>query len=112
MFLRILGQTVAKVKAWFPPDTLLRGITPDQAADWRQWLVKEGLSEASVKTHCGNAKTIMQEAVRRALLPESPFRYLKSGPTAASNERYVTPDETAAVLDACPNAQTRLIFGC
>ncbi len=61
--------------------------------------------------HSGNVKTIFAEAERRRLVSESPFKHLKSGPTAGSNDRYVTPDETAEILDACPNAETRLIFG-
>jgi len=108
---RKLGQTIAKLKDFFPPDTPLRKITPDQAADWRQWLVNQGLSEASVKTHSGNVKTIFTEAERRRLVPESPFKYLKSGPTASRNDRYITPEETAVILEACPTSELRLLFG-
>src|SRR5207244_1308587 len=32
-----LGQTKAKLLAFFDAGTPLRSMTPDQAADWRQW---------------------------------------------------------------------------
>ncbi len=105
-----LGQTIDKLKD-FLPDIPIRKITPNQASDWRQWLAGLGLSEATVKVHSGNAKTIFAEAERRLLVTESPFRHLKSGSTRSANNRYITPDETTKILEACPNAKTRLIFG-
>jgi len=91
--------------------THLRAITHDRAADWRQYLAGLGLSEAAVKTHRGNAKTIFHEAVRRKLVPENPFEHLRSGPTASAEDHYVTPTEAAAVIDALPDAEWKLLFG-
>lgn len=106
---RKMQLTVDKLLAFFDPATPFRKITPDQAADWRQSLAN-GNSEASVKVHCGNAKTIFNEAVRRGLVKESPFRFLKSGATSSANDRYVTPEEIEAVLTACPNHEWKLVF--
>ena len=114
---RKLGQTKAKLLAFFDPSAHLRAITADQAADWRLWLGspaagggEQGLSVASVKLHSGNAKTIFNDAVRRGLVGESPFRDLKSGSTASRVTRYVTPQEAETVLEACPSVQWRLLF--
>ncbi len=120
---RKLGQTRDKlvgrpktadrdaVKGYFDPAVPMRQLTPQDAAEWRQWLRSQGLSEAAIKTHSGNAKTIMQEAVRRKLIEDNPFQHLKSGPTPSRYTRYVTPDEIARIIDACPNAEWKLLFG-
>lgn len=41
-----------------------------------------------IKTHCGNAKTLIAEAVRRKLIEENPFALLKSGSTPSKNSHY------------------------
>ncbi len=108
---RKLRQTQDKILSYFDPEIPLRTISTQHAAEWRQWLRKQQLSVAAVKTHSGNAKTIMMEAVRRKLIPENPFQHLKSGPTPSRYTRYVTPDEITRVIEACPNAEWQLLFG-
>jgi len=108
---RKLGQTRDKLLAFFDADVPLRSITTQQAAEWRQHLQGQKLSEAAVKTHCGNAKTMVAEAVRRKLIDENPFAYLRSGATASRYSRYVEPDEIERVIEACPNAEWRILFG-
>lgn len=109
--LRKLKQTKTKLLAYFDNDTELRKITMQDAAGWRQFLKGLKLSEAAIKTHCGNAKTMITEAVNRKLIAENPLGMLKSGPTASKYTRYVTPDEIERVIDACPDAHWRLLFG-
>lgn len=106
-----LEQTKAKLLEHFPVDTPLRSITPDQASDWRVWLTQKNLSTATVKQHIGNGKTFFNEAARRQLVSESPFRHLAGGATASQNTRYMSPVEAEQVLDSCPNLQWKLLFG-
>jgi MFS family permease len=58
---RKLEQTKAKLIEFFGEDQSLHGITPDRASRWRESLKTKGLSEAAVKTHVGNAKTMLAE---------------------------------------------------
>ena len=109
--LRKLKQTKAKLLAHFDADTPLRNISHEDAAEWRRFLKDLGLSEAAIKTHCGNVKTVLAAAVRRKAITENPFATLKSGPTASRYTRYGTPDEIERVIDACPDAEWRLLFG-
>jgi integrase len=95
----------------FKHDRDLYSISPDDASCWRDRLSKEGLKDASVKTHIGNAKTIFAEAVRREVIAKSPFEHLKGGVTPTRNSRYVTPEEMERVLQACPDSEWRLLFG-
>ncbi len=108
---RKLRQTKSKLLAHFDPETPLRSITVQQVADWRQYLKGLKLSEAAIKTHSGNAKTMLAEAVRRKMIDENPFQHLKSGPTPSRYSRYVTPEEIEKIIDACPNCEWKLLFG-
>ena len=47
----------------------------------------------------------------REILPRSPFDHLKGGVTATRNSRYVTPEETEALLAAAPTAEWALLIG-
>src|SRR5262249_17913031 len=49
--------------------------------------------------------------VERDLLSRNPFKSLKSSAVAADRGRYVTPEEAAAVLDACGDLRWRVLFG-
>jgi len=108
---RKLRQTETKLLAFFDAGKPLRKITEADAVAWRKSLKDLGLSDAAVRTHCGNVKTILAEAVRRKVIDENPFAALKSGPTPSKYTRYVTPEEIEAVIDACPDTEWRLLFG-
>ena len=109
--IRKLRQTKAKLLEHFDPATQLRKITDQEAMAWRRSLKDQGLSEAAIKTHSGNAKTMVADAVKRKALPENPFAGLKSGATPSRYTRYVTPEEIQSVIKACPNTEWRLLFG-
>ncbi len=109
--IRKLRQTETKLLGFFDKDQPVRKITPEDAAAWRRSLKDENLSEAVIRTHCGNAKTMLAEAKRRKVIESNPFEMLKSGPTPSKYTRYITPDEIKRVIDACPDAEWRLLFG-
>ena len=54
---------------------------------------------------------MLAEALRRKVIDDNPFGSLKSGPTPSRYSRYVTPGEIERVIDACPDAEWRLLFG-
>jgi integrase len=109
--LRKLQQTVTKLVDFFGADASLRNITPEKASEWRAKMQADGLGEASLKIQAGNAKTLFAAAQRRKLVAENPFLHLASGPTAAKNDRYVTPEECALIIGACHDERFKLIFG-
>ncbi|MFG0242224.1 MAG: tyrosine-type recombinase/integrase [Phycisphaerales bacterium JB054] len=108
---RKLEQTRTKLESFFGKDRLLQQISAEDASRWRAGLGKAGLSEAAVKTHTGNAKTMFKELVHREVLLRSPFAHLKGGVTPTKNSRYVTPEEIEAVIAAAPDAEWRLLIG-
>ena len=91
--------------------TLIDAITLGDAKEWRRWLLARDLSEASVRLHIRNAKTLFNAAVEHELIDANPFRKLKGRAIANTADRVITVAETEAVIAAAPNAQWRLLIG-
>ena len=97
---------------FFGSDKPLRAITPGDADDWRLRLADKGrLSENTIRKHTAIAKQFFHAAKRKRIIEENPFAGLKSAVQANPSRFYfVTHEEAQQVLDACPDAQWRLIF--
>jgi len=95
----------------FPASTDIRQIDPSSAAEWRALLLKKGLSEATIRMYIRHAKAIFSEAVKRELITRNPLGHLTSAAIASDNARYVTPEETAKLIDAAPDTQWKLLIG-
>lgn len=106
-----LGQAQHWLVEYFGAEKRLVEISPGDADEWRRWLL-ERLGENTVRRHCGRAKQIFRAAVRKRLIPESPFADMKGCEVQADPERFyfVAREEAQQVLEACPDAEWRLIF--
>src|SRR4029078_9439228 len=91
--------------------------------DWRRWLMKpkneedptqggQGLGENTTRRRCGVAKQFFRAAMRRRPIAENPFGDMKGLSVLANRSRdyFVSRDEAHKVLDACPDAQWKLLF--
>lgn len=115
---KVYGHVRRNLTDFFGPDKQLADITPGDADDFRMWLVRpksEGgqeLSENTARRRCGFAKQFFRAAVRRRLIPENPFADMKGLSVLSNHERqrFISREEAAQVLDACPDAQSRLLF--
>lgn len=71
-----------------------------------------GLSENTARKHIAISRQFFNAAIDKKIINENPFR---GQPVAVRpNESrffFITPDIARKVLDACPNAEWRLIFG-
>jgi integrase len=88
----------------------LAEITEGDADQWRLHLL-QGRAENTVRKHLSIAKQYFRAAQRQRLIPENPFADQKA--TVQRNEKrdyFITREETQKVLDACPDAQWRLLF--
>ncbi len=110
--LRIWGNATRNLKAYFPPATRLDEITPQDTEAFSIWLrTDEGLADNTVRKRCGIAKQFMAAARRAKLIDDNPFDGIACNVREnPSKFHFVSPDEAKAVLDACPDAQWRLIF--
>ena len=95
----------------------LNKITASEADDFRRWLASkqdggQGLADNTVRRRCGMAKQFFRDALRRRLIAENPFDGMKGCMVKgnAAREYFITRDEAAAVLNACPDWQWRMIF--
>ena len=107
----VLSHTRRNLIEYFGPDRPIREISPGDADEWRQHLIREGLADNTVRRRCGIAKQFFRAARRKRLIAENPFDDLRSTLQAnASRDYFVSREDAQKVLDACPDAQWRLLF--
>ena len=107
-----LLRTHAFLLEFFGSGHDVRKISVDNAWDFHTWLhAKEHLADASIRTHCGNVKTIFRAAVKRGLIRVNPFADLPSGSTASAEPVFVSGDEIDQVIEKLPNATFKLLLG-
>jgi integrase len=107
----VLRQSRQNLIDHFGAEKPLRDITEADAEQWRLYMVGLGLSEATIRKRCGNAKQFFRAAVKRKLVPADPFTELESSAKANKKREYfVSRQDAQKVLDACPDAEWRLIF--
>jgi len=103
-------QTRRNLIDYLGADKPLREITQGDADGFRLHLVGEGLAENTVRRRCGIAKQFLRAAERRGLVHRNAFSDLVSAVQATPNRlRFITPQDTARILEACPDRNWRLI---
>ncbi len=124
---RHLREVRNRLVTFFGADRRLDSITAGDADEFRRWLLrpqpklnrktgkKKGekrLGENTVRRWCGRAKQFFRAAVRKRLIMESPFADMQGVSVQAnkSREYFVSHDEAAKVLEACPDNQWKLLF--
>ena len=97
--------------SYFGEHRIVRNITPGDADEWRLHMLQSGRAENTIRKHTAVAKLFFNAAVRRRLIESNPFVDLKAAIQPNPDRFYfITPEESAAVLAACPDAEWRLIF--
>ena len=109
--LTVWSHTRRNLIEFFGFEKPLREITKGDAEEWRLSLVSAGLAESTIRKRCGFAKQFLGAAVKHEIIPTNPFSELKSGALANPSRFYfVTREEADRVLEACPDAEWRLLF--
>ncbi len=105
------GQVERDLVAFFGADKPLAEISRGDADAFRLHLLKT-LGDNTVRRRCGRAKQFFRAAVRKRLIAESPFDDMKAVSVRANRERdyFITREDAAKVLEACPDSQWRLLF--
>ena len=106
-----LGQTRRTLLQFFGADRRLDSIAPGDGDDFRCDVLAR-FSENTARRHCGRAKQFFRAALRKRLIREDPFADMKGCGCKANSARFyfISQDEARKVLDACPDAQWRLLF--
>ncbi len=116
----VWGHTRRCLIAYFGEKKPLCEITPGDADAWREHLLSAPaakgkdklLSDNTVRRRCGIAKQFFRAAVRRKLIDANPFDGVEATTVKGNRARdyFITRAEAAAVLEACPDLEWRLIF--
>ena len=108
---RHLNDAKRNLIAFLGESKPLAEITPGDADDFRRNLAQR-LGENTVRRQCGRAKQFFRVAVRKRLISENPFGDMKGCGVQPNRSRdyFLTRDDAAKVLEACPDTQWRLIF--
>ena len=96
---------------YFGEERPLHKITSGEAEAWKRHLLERGLADNTVRRACGIAKQWFRAAVKWELIDESPFAEIVAAVRANTTRYYfVSQEEAAKVLEACPDAEWRLLF--
>jgi len=107
----VYGHTRRNLIDFFGFDKPLRDISEGDADQWRLFLVRQGLSDNTVRRRCGIAKQFLRAAVKQKLVLCNPFSELKSSVGGnKAREYFLSREDAQKVLDACPDSQWRVIF--
>ena len=95
----------------------LRSVDADDVISFRQWLGERvvqstgsAVTENSIRSTIAVCKRVFESACERELLDSNPFakqvtRTMKN----RERQRFINPEWTPRIMDACPNAQWRLM---
>jgi len=105
-------QVRLNLVAFFGYQKPLRSITASDALEFREWLqTDEGQAENTLRRRCGRARQFFTAAIKAKLIDENPFDGMPVTVSGnKSKERFITESESLKILEACPNAEWRLIF--
>jgi len=104
-------STRRNMLAFFGDNRNLRDITPGDADDWRRSFISNGTAENTIRKHTAVAKLFFNAAVRKQILTSNPFADLKATIIPNPSRFYfVSRSEAEKVIEACPDAQWRLLF--
>ena len=108
---RHLEQARAKLIEFLGPEKQLAAVTPGDADEFRLHLMGQ-VGDNTSRRMCGRAKQFFRAALRRRLISENPFGDMKGCGVQPNRSRdyFVTREEARRVLDACPDAEWRLLF--
>lgn len=90
----------------------LREVTEADAKSFVVWMKTEEYANATIGREIKRARQLWTAAMERKLVASNPFMAIKKLPKMVNTTRafFITREMASAVLDACPDAQWRLIF--
>jgi len=109
------GQTKRCLQSYFGDTCDIAAISAKDVAHYHAWLASNDfdghkLAKATVSRRMGASRDFFNAAVRWGYIPANPFKGVKVGNQHNEKRKYFVPREVIQkVIDACPDAQWRLI---
>jgi integrase len=94
---------------FFGANKPLRDVTPGDADAYKLHLIGKKLAPMTVRKRLQFATMIFRAALRRRLIAESPFADVSIKASMPNREHFVTLNDTAKLLEACPDHNWRTI---
>jgi len=115
---RNLLRASAALVGHFGSARTLASISAGEADEFRRQLRRPkkeggaGLGENTARRICGRSRQFFRAAQRNRLIAENPFADMTCITVQANRQRdyFITREDAAKVLDACPDSQWRLLF--
>ncbi len=101
------------LERFFDEDRLLDSLTVGDAKDFRQYLVRQDLSENTIRKMCSVASQVFNDAIDRELIIRNPFQNKSIPRTTRANDsrqHFVTEEVSKRVLEFLPTIEWKLIF--
>ena len=106
----VYGHTRRNLVEYFKEDRKIDSITQGDAEEWRRYMQREGLSDATVRRRSGLAVQFFQYAVHKKLIEVNPFVGLPCAVRANDERwRFIEVEQINKVIAACPDDEWRLI---
>ena len=106
-----MKQAAKDIEGYFDKDTLISNFTEHDASSLRIKLLDRGLAESTVRRRCKYARQFFEAAVKKRIIDENPFNDVPvAGRINTDRQQFISQDDIQKVIEACPNAQWRLIF--
>lgn len=103
-------QARKSLEDFFGEAKAVRSIDEMAADEWRQSMVKEGLAGATIAKRVKTARQFFKKAVRWKMADANPLADVVGGSMKNEDrQHYVDRPTTAKLLEACPDAEWRLI---
>ncbi|MCX7402279.1 MAG: tyrosine-type recombinase/integrase [Planctomycetia bacterium] len=106
----VRGQVIRDLKQFFGESRDVETITPGNADDFKQWLIGRKLAPTTIHKRLQSARSFFHAMRRRKLIGENPFDEVKLAATGMKDrQQFISREEIARVLDACPDHHWRAI---
>lgn len=104
------AQTRSSLETRFGGSAPLAVVTPLEAERWKQSMLDAGLAHATVSKRVKTARQIFRCGVKWQMLAANPFEEVRAGAQVNRERlRFITREKIQKVIDACPDAEWRLI---
>jgi integrase len=106
----VWSQVVRNLRDHFGADRDLATITEADAEDFKMHLIGQKLAPTTIHKRLQFARMFFRGATKRKLIAANPFAEVTAKAVMKANrERFITREETARLLAACPNVDWRTI---
>jgi len=108
---RNFNNSRQKLVDYFEAEKPLHDVTTGEADDWRQWLVNQKYSEATISKAVKHAKHFLLMAKRKGLVRSNPFHHLRAGGEEnESRKRFIEQHTIDRAIECAPDIQWKLII--